>query len=90
MPLPYRTITEHFVGAALCGRPRSFCDEVLMSKVSSIHKAREQKQKHDTPASNHPGFTPCSPDMTICGDCEGNRRVKKCPRLKEWLAKQQG
>jgi len=25
--------------------------------------------------------------MTICGDCTDNRAKKKCPRLKEWLAK---
>jgi hypothetical protein len=36
------------------------------------------------------GFTPCSQDMTICGDCESNRAKKKCPRLKEWLAKRHG
>jgi len=61
-----------------------------MSKVTNIHNAREQKKKQTENEANHPGFTPCSPDMTICGDCEGNRRVKKCPRLKEWLAKRQG
>ena len=33
------------------------------------------------------GFTPCSPDMTICGDCDDNRTKKKCPRLREWLEK---
>ena len=38
---------------------------------------------------NSDGFTPCSPDMTICGDCVDNRTKKKCPRLKEWMAKQQ-
>lgn len=35
----------------------------------------------------HEGFEPCSQDMTLCGDCEGNRAMNKCPRLKEWLAK---
>ncbi|MDH4163055.1 MAG: hypothetical protein OEW15_10255 [Nitrospirota bacterium] len=61
-----------------------------MAKVTNIRAKRDQKNKESIPASNHPGFTPCSPDMTICGDCEGNRRVKKCPRLKEWMAKRQG
>ncbi len=41
-------------------------------------------------ANNQEGFTPCSQDMTICGDCADNRAKKKCPRLKEWLAKRQG
>ena len=36
------------------------------------------------------GFVPCSQDMTICGDCSDNRAKKKCPRLKEWLAKRNG
>ena len=58
-----------------------------MAKVTNINKVREKKQgKTDVPVK-HDGFQPCSPDMTICGDCEGNRRVQKCPRLKEWLAK---
>ncbi len=59
-----------------------------MSKVTSIRKARDAKNKSATD-SNHQGFDPCSQDMTICGDCEGNRAKKKCPRLKEWLAKKQ-
>jgi hypothetical protein len=59
-----------------------------MSKVTSIQKAREAKNK-SAGSHNHDGFTPCSQDMTICGDCEGNRVKKKCPRLKEWLAKRQ-
>lgn len=58
-----------------------------MSKVTSIQKARDAKQKKSSSAPSHDGFTPCSQDMTICGDCEGNRKVMKCPRLKEWLAK---
>jgi len=61
-----------------------------MSKITNIRTVREQKNKQTNPVPNHTGFTPCSPDMTICGDCEGNRRVNKCPRLKEWLAKLQG
>jgi hypothetical protein len=56
-----------------------------MPKVISIQKAREAKKKAANPI--HDGFTPCSQDMTLCGDCEGNRARKKCPRLKEWLAK---
>ncbi len=60
-----------------------------MAKVSSIQKARNAKKK---PQGNvdYEGFTPCSQDMTICGDCADNRAKKKCPRLKEWLAKRQG
>lgn len=61
-----------------------------MSKVTSIDRAREKKGKQSTvPAPKHNGFTPCSPDMTICGDCTDNRSKNKCPRLKEWLARQQ-
>jgi hypothetical protein len=56
-----------------------------MAKVTNIEKAREAKAKKA--AVSHDGFVPCSQDMTICGDCEGNRSKKKCPRLKEWLAK---
>ena len=56
-----------------------------MPKVTSIQKARDKKKP--TGAQNHQGFTPCSPDMTICGDCTDNRSKNKCPRLKEWLAK---
>jgi hypothetical protein len=61
-----------------------------MSKVTSIQKAREAKSKKAAIAAHHDGFTPCSPDMTICGDCVDNRAKKKCPRLKEWLAKRDG
>jgi len=58
-----------------------------MSKVASISKAREtRKQKVDTTVRQD-GFVPCSPDMTICGDCGDNREKNKCPRLKEWLVK---
>jgi len=58
-----------------------------MAKVTSIQKAREGKLKQTGPASRHAGFQPCSPDMTICGDCQDNRAKNKCPRLKEWLAR---
>jgi hypothetical protein len=58
-----------------------------MSKVTSIEKARSAKAKKAAIAGSAEGFTPCSQDMTICGDCEGNRTKKKCPRLKEWMAK---
>ena len=58
-----------------------------MSKVTSISKAHETgKQKAET-ALRREGFQPCSPDMTICGDCEDNRGKNKCPRLKEWIGK---
>jgi hypothetical protein len=58
-----------------------------MAKVTSIDKARSAKTKKEAKAHGADGFTPCSPDMTICGDCTDNRAKKKCPRLKEWLAK---
>lgn len=61
-----------------------------MSKIASIQKARELKQKKAETALYREGFTPCSPDMTICGDCADNRAKKKCPRLREWLEKHQG
>ncbi len=58
-----------------------------MAKVTNIDKARSAKMKQSANRHNADGFTPCSQDMTICGDCEGNRAKNKCPRLKEWLAK---
>ncbi len=58
-----------------------------MSKITSISKAREKRTKNTDTAVRHDGFQPCSPDMTICGDCQDNRAKIKCPRLKEWLAK---
>ena len=58
-----------------------------MSKVTSIQKVRNKKKKQSADAPGHDGFTPCSQDMTICGDCEENRKIMKCPRLREWLAK---
>ena len=61
--------------------------KVSMAKVTNISKAREKKRAR-AGISQHVGFTPCSPDMTICGDCTDNRSKNKCPRLKEWLAKQ--
>jgi hypothetical protein len=57
-----------------------------MSKITSISKVREKKQKAGTAALKD-RFVPCSPDMTICGDCEDNRVKNKCPRLKEWRKK---
>lgn len=58
-----------------------------MSKVVNIHKARATKKQKKNLSVHHEGFDPCSPDMTICGDCEGNRSKNQCPRLKEWLAR---
>ena len=58
-----------------------------MAKITSIRKARDTKKKQSVNAPSHDGFTPCSQDMTICGDCEGNRKSMTCPRLREWLAK---
>jgi hypothetical protein len=60
-----------------------------MSNVTSIQKARSAKVKKAADSHHVDGFTPCSPDMTICGDCIDNRTKKKCPRLKEWLAKKE-
>ena len=61
-----------------------------MAKVTNISKARERKQQVPAKPTKHEGFQPCSPDMTICGDCTDNRSKRKCPRLKEWLAKRRG
>lgn len=62
-----------------------------MPKVVSIHKVRKRK---DAGAASMPrymdGFEPCSQDMTICGDCEGNREKMKCPRLRQWLSEREG
>ena len=58
-----------------------------MSKVTNIGKARERKARKTGAAPQHGGFQPCSPDMTICGDCQDNRTKNKCPRLTEWLAR---
>jgi hypothetical protein len=58
-----------------------------MAKITNIQKAREKKLQQAGPASRHEGFQPCSPDMTICGDCQDNRAKNKCPRLKEWTSK---
>jgi len=58
-----------------------------MSKVTSIIKAREKKVQKAETILRSTGFQPCSPDMTICGDCQDNRAKNKCPRLKEWLAR---
>ena len=61
-----------------------------MSKITSIEKVRTARIKKAANTHTSDGFTPCSQDMTICGDCEDNRAKKKCPRLREWLAKRQG
>ena len=57
-----------------------------MSKITIMRKAREKNTQKADAAVRHGGFQPCSPDMTICGDCQDNRAKNKCPRLKEWLA----
>lgn len=59
-----------------------------MARVISMHDVRETKKKKLF-ATLHGGFEPCSQDMTICGDCDGNRAKMKCPRLKEWLSKKE-
>jgi hypothetical protein len=61
-----------------------------MPKVTSIGKTRSAKIRKAATADSSDGFVPCSQDMTICGDCIDNRAKKKCPRLKEWLAKRNG
>jgi hypothetical protein len=61
-----------------------------MSKVTNIDKVRSANAKRAAKTHGFEGFNICSQDMTICGDCEGNRARKKCPRLKEWLAKRDG
>ncbi len=68
---------------------RLLSEPFIMPKVTSIQKTRDMK-KRSTKDLHHEGFEPCSQDMTICGDCTDNRAKKKCPRLKEWLAKRQG
>ncbi len=60
-----------------------------MPKVTSIEIARSAKVKKAADSHCVDSFIPCSPDMTICGDCIDNRTKKKCPRLKEWLAKRE-
>ncbi len=60
-----------------------------MSKVTNIEKARKRKERTSATGIGHDGFQPCSPDMTICGDCADNRAKKKCPRLAEWLTRRQ-
>ncbi len=58
-----------------------------MPKVTSIRSARSATRNKTLMGQGPDVFTPCSQDMTICGDCEGNRAKNACPRLKEWLAK---
>jgi hypothetical protein len=60
-----------------------------MAKITSIKKVRSAKKKKRDDTQSAEGFSPCSQDMTICGDCDGNRAKKACPRLKEWLVKKQ-
>ncbi len=60
-----------------------------MNKATSIEKARERNKRAATQDTKQEGFQPCSPDMTICGDCADNRAKNKCPRLREWLARRQ-
>jgi len=60
-----------------------------MSKITSIERARQRKERTAAPVTRQEGFQPCSPDMTICGDCADNRAKNKCPRLAEWLARRQ-
>jgi hypothetical protein len=62
----------------------------IMPKFTSIEKARSAKSRKTSMSVNSDGFTPCSPDMTICGDCVDNRAKKKCPRLKELMVKREG
>ena len=56
-------------------------------KSTTIVKARGAKSKKASYTRDADGFLPCSPDMTLCGDCEGNRAKNTCPRLKEWTTK---
>jgi len=57
-----------------------------MSRViQGNHTGKTLKQKGSIVHQDM--FEPCSPDMTICGDCESNRVKNKCPRLKERLQK---
>jgi len=55
----------------------------------SQRESAEHKEQETSVTVGHERFTPCSQDMTICGDCGGNRAKKRCPRLKEWLAKKE-
>ena len=63
--------------------------EMNMSKVTDVRNARRKKERTSAASIRNDGFQPCSPDMTICGDCADNRSKNRCPRLKEWLAKRQ-
>jgi len=58
-----------------------------MSTVTSISKTSKTKKQKAETASRREEFQPCSPDMTICGDCQDNRAKNECPRLKEWMVK---
>jgi hypothetical protein len=58
-------------------------DRREMPKVTNIGKVRAKQQAKAEAVSRHAGFTPCSQDMTICGDCADNRAKRKCPRMQE-------
>ena len=60
---------------------------IMTAKVTQRGSIRSEKTAKKASVHCTERFTPCSQDMTICGDCEGNRTKKKCPRLKEWLEK---
>jgi hypothetical protein len=60
-----------------------------MAKVMKSGSTRSWKTRKEANIHRSDDFTPCSQDMTICGDCEGNRAKKKCPRLKEWLTQKE-
>jgi len=62
----------------------------MMAKVTHGGSMKSGKTRKAGDSVRSDGFTPCSQDMTICGDCEGNRAKKQCPRLKEWLSKREG
>jgi hypothetical protein len=69
---------------------RTISNIKIMSKVTSVEKAQRAKNKKVASTYSADVFKPCSQDMTICGDCEGNRTKERCPRLKEWLIKREG
>jgi len=62
----------------------------MIAKGRHRGSTKSGKTGKDVNAQSSDGFTPCSQDMTICGDCEGNRAKTQCPRLKEWLSKRDG
>ncbi len=56
-------------------------------KKSGVDRKTNAKQSRAENNADRDRFIPCSQDMTICGDCEGNRAKNECPRLREWLAR---